>query len=375
MREAACVNAFASQSDRILSEAEIRRRLARHAVPDSWRGYAAFAVDIAGWMSGVAGVLALHPMPLKILASLLAGAFMVNLGALAHEAAHGSMVESRLGNKLIAWACFTVILFNYRLWVFEHHHIHHAETNEFGHNSWSPLSKAEYAALPRYRRALERLYRSDTGLGFAPYYVFSRWLGAHVFPRAWVPERFVASSWRYTASLAAYAGAMLAVLACAPLYSATSALTAVLLGFAVPFLVWITTFSFSVCLQHTHPAVPWYRDPERGTKYPVEELTVHARFPRWFGVLTHFAMDHPVHHVNARIPFYRLHEAQRELAELTGTTDNAVDVSVPAIRGILRACKLYDFERRCWTDFDGNATGPVHAPLRRNAEQSWQTQG
>ena len=27
-------------------------------------------------------------------------------------------------------------------------------------------------------------------------------------------------------------------------------------------------------------------------------------------------------------------------------------------RRILKACKLFNFERMCWTDFDGNPTGP-----------------
>ncbi len=343
-----------------------------HARPNAAIGYGTFAFDVMGYVASVACVLLLSPLWAKLLASVCAGVFLVNLGALAHEAAHKSIVRSRRGNKVMAIVCFTLTLFNYRLWVFEHHTVHHAETNEGWHNSWRPFSKTEFDRLPAWRRVLERMYRSSYGVGIAPYYLAERWWNEHLFPRAWVPERFVASAWRYFWSMIIYASLLVGLLLAAPRYSSTGSVTAILLGFALPFTIWMTTFSLSVYLQHTHPLVAWYRDSTKGTKWPSESLTVHVRLPYLFGLLTHFAMEHPVHHFNTSIPFYRLHAAQRELMEHAPDAIVSFPLSLRNVRAVMKACKLFDFERRCWTDFSGVPTGPALTaePARLGAHSS-----
>ena len=55
-----------------------------------------------------------------------------------------------------------------------HNTAHHGFNNLKGRDQvWAPYSKAEFDALPGYRRALERLYRS--GLGWGAYYLYEMW--------------------------------------------------------------------------------------------------------------------------------------------------------------------------------------------------------
>src|SRR5690606_5128306 len=124
---------------------------------------------------GIAGVLLFDGVWGKIGGGLLAGLALVNLGSLSHEAAHRTVVKSKLGNKAIAVVTLTMILFNYRLWVYDHHVLHHGRTNVKHNNFLSPLTLDEYRAMPRLRRALYRSYHSPTGLGILLYFLLERW--------------------------------------------------------------------------------------------------------------------------------------------------------------------------------------------------------
>jgi acyl-lipid omega-6 desaturase (Delta-12 desaturase) len=345
---------------------DISRRIAEYAQPSTFKGLLSFAIDIAGYMAMIAVVLFVDSLVAKIAASILAGVFMLNLGSLAHEAAHGSLVRTKAGNKSLAVICFTILMFNYRLWVYEHHALHHKHTNVKDLNSWSPLSPAEYHAKSWLGRAMYRLYRSETGLGILVYYLIERWVGGHVYPGKWLPKQFHASAWRYFALMMGWAAAFVTFLYFAPTYSSTSSFTAITLGFVVPLLQWITSFSLSVCMQHVSPTVPWYADRRSGAQQGVEERTVHITLPKWIGHFTHYAMDHPVHHINGKVPHYRLSAAQEELTRMTGERVTSAPYTPKVIHDTFKRCKLYDYERHVWTDFDGNVTG---VPLLKNERE------
>jgi omega-6 fatty acid desaturase (delta-12 desaturase) len=67
-------------------------------------------------------------------------------------------------------------------------------------------------------------------------------------------------------------------------------------------------------------------------------------------------MEHTAHHMLPTIPIYRLHGAQEKLLARFGTDVVRFTLTGGRFRKINRACKLYDFERKCWTDFDGTPT-------------------
>jgi omega-6 fatty acid desaturase (delta-12 desaturase) len=56
-------------------------------------------------------------------------------------------------------------LFNYRLWLFDHNATHHSQTNDPHRDLYKPFSKEAFDALPGYRRALEKIYRTPAGMG------------------------------------------------------------------------------------------------------------------------------------------------------------------------------------------------------------------
>jgi acyl-lipid omega-6 desaturase (Delta-12 desaturase) len=335
--------------------AEVHQRIAPFARTSSIQGYLSFAIDIALYAFGIAGVLMLDGIGWKIAGGLLAGSGLVNLGSLSHEAAHRVVVKSRLGNELISIVSFTMILFNYRLWVHDHHVLHHARTNVKNNNFLSPLTLAEYRAMSRFRRGLYRAYHSGSGLGILLYYLLERWPGVHFYPGSWLPKRFRPSAWLYTALETGYAAALLSVLVLVSSARNESVAAAVLLGFVMPYTIWFMVFSMTAFLQHTNPRLRWHRDVASVTSSP-EATSVHVRVPGWLNHMTHYVLEHPVHHVSAKIPHYYLKKAQVVLARISEPPIIVMQFSIGNMRDVLRRCRLYDYDEHVWVDFNGNVT-------------------
>jgi omega-6 fatty acid desaturase (delta-12 desaturase) len=248
-----------------------------------------------------------------------------------------------------------MIFFNYRLWVYEHHVLHHGRTNVKQNNFLSPLTLAEYRGMSRFRRALYRAYHSQTGLGLLLYYLLERWPSVHFYPGAWLPRRFRASAWGYTALVAAYIASLLSLLVLVPSARSDSVAVALLCGLVLPYTVWFMVFSMTAFLQHTNPQLRWYRDVASMAS-PPESTAVHVGIPHWMNHLTHYVLEHSVHHVSAMIPHYRLKQAQAALAGMVEPHVITMPFTVGNMRDVLKRCRIYDYEAHAWLDFNGQVT-------------------
>ena len=136
-------------------------------------GLSIFLFDVLIYISAIAGVIFMENLFLRVVCSVVAGLKISTLFVIAHDAAHASFVRNRMLNKLIARLAFLPSYHNYSLWLIAHNKLHHQSTNIQGGNSWSPLSKEEYDALPGWRKHVEQFYRSPVGISF--YYLIERW--------------------------------------------------------------------------------------------------------------------------------------------------------------------------------------------------------
>src|SRR5690242_3333704 len=166
---------------RDLQARELRLALEPFAQRSSAIAWSLFAANLAIYAALVIGSVAAPWLALRLLCVLLAGIAISGLFVIGHDAAHGAYTDSRRWNALIGRIAFLPSLHNFSLWQVQHNRLHHRLANVKGFNSWSPLTKAEFDALPAWRRAVERLYRSP--LGFAPYYLRERWWRDKFFPR------------------------------------------------------------------------------------------------------------------------------------------------------------------------------------------------
>jgi omega-6 fatty acid desaturase (delta-12 desaturase) len=120
----------------------------------------------------------------------------------------------------------------------------------------------------------------------------------------------------------------------------------------VPWLVFNFFIAFYIYLHHTHPKLPFF-DSRRQWTASIGQVACSTVviMPRLLSALTHHILVHTPHHVDTRIPFYRLPRAWKELAERYGSDIVAYRFRLSTIRRIFRSCQLFDFETRVWSRF------------------------
>ena len=342
------------------SRKQLQTELTEFIKPSTAKGVALFVIDMSMYLMAIALVLATEIWWLQLVGAIVAGIKMANLSTLAHDAAHNSLTRSRKLNKYLAIAGFTPALFNYALWLHDHHFLHHRKTNEEHPDSYVPMSQKEYEALSAFDRFKYRLYRAPSIWFFGLYYIVERWWKVKFFPRALMPPAVQRDGWKQFSYLMIYLGAFLALLLAAPLYSPSGSLEALIFGFVIPFYVYQSLYAFTVFVQHNHCRVPWFKGkrPQEGDGQQAY-ITVQLVFPKWFSTPVHNVYDHAAHHIHPAIPSYQLPAAQVRLNDMLGERAIVSKFSFGWLYDTMRRCKLYDFERHCWTDYAGNPTTRV----------------
>lgn len=318
-------------------------------------------LDLGLFVLSIVATVSVQATALKVLFGTLAGLVIARLFILGHDACHQSFTPHRRLNAWLGRLVFLPSLTPYSLWDIGHNVVHHGYTNLRDFDMvWHPSTLEEYAAMPPWRRGLERFYRS----GLAPwlYYLIEIWWKRMYFPsRQYMPARrriFILDGLLVSGAAIVWIGGLIA----AALYSSQSPTMTVLAGFVIPFLVWNAFIGFVVYVHHTHPAIAWYGDKASWAKaQPFVSTTVHLVFKPNLGVdmdsVLHHIMQHTAHHVDMTIPLYRLKQAQSILeARMPGR----IVVQMFSWRWYFdtaRRCKLFDYSLGCWTDFSGHRTG------------------
>jgi omega-6 fatty acid desaturase (delta-12 desaturase) len=325
------------------------------------RGGLVFALSAVLYVLTFLGMFLLPTPWLRFLMLTVQPLIIGALFVIGHDACHGSLTRSGWLNRLLGRLSFLPAWHPYTSWTHAHNKMHHGWTNFKGREpAFPPLTKAEFDRLPRWRRLLERAYRSPPGIGF--YYAVDFYLKHLVVPgpehrpanrRAFLLDRLLVAGFVAGQLAAAYAltGLTDSPILPRPLLAAVCVIA--------PWMTWIWFMGFVSFVQHTHPRMAWYNSEEEWSFYHVQmRSTAHVVFPWPVERLLHNIMDHPAHHIDPTIPLYELPRSQRELER--SAPDHAVIIRWTPLDYFrtCAACKLYDFERGCWTDFDGVPTTP-----------------
>lgn len=344
------------------TKAQIIAALSPFARPSNALGLTIFIAEYLTYWSAIATVLYAPSLAIKILASLIAGVKLSAFVTLGHDAAHRTLVTNRRLNWWLAVFLFVPCMHNYRLWVWDHHEIHHPETNGDHFDSYTPYSRQEFEHLPWHRQWFERAIRSRSFIGFGLHYLFQRMPSVRILPLAAVPVRHRTSAWGHFVALFGYHLIFIAVLLSAPAFAPVTTIEALLLGSALPLFMFACLTGGSVYLMHTHPAVPWFKDNlDRREAGAAHLCATHLVLPKIVSRLVHNVFAHSAHHAHPGVPSYRLLEAQAALDLLLGGRGVAEPLRLISLLRTLKACKLYDFEKHQWLDFSGV---PTTASLR-----------
>jgi len=331
------------------------------------KGLSILAIHVALYVVTLAGAVAPLPIYANAVFAIANGVFIALLFIIAHDAGHGSFVPSRTLNAWIARVAFVPCVHAASLWRVIHNRLHHGRTNLKGVDSvWAPMSTEEYRSASPLRRRLEHIYRGPAGPLI--YYYLEFWVHRVLLPLA--PE--VRSEWKrhLPDSLFAIGGFLITLIATGALGSAfnpeRSLWLVLAIGWALPFAVWNYLMAFTIYLNHTHPSIPWFRDEASWRRHHGMQVdTASVVMPIDIAPLFTKVMSHTAHHVRPSVPVYALVQAEAELK-----TDQHVleyRLSLSQYRSIYRACKLFDFERMCWTDFSGK---PTAWPLAQSSERA-----
>jgi acyl-lipid omega-6 desaturase (Delta-12 desaturase) len=334
----------------------IRQWLLPLAKRTHWHAYALLALDYLLFSALIAGTVLLDAWWAQVLCGMGAGFVIGRLFIIGHDACHQSLTPNRRANHIIGRLAFLPSLTPYSLWEVGHNVVHHGYTNLKGVDFvWVPLSQEEYQALSPTGRLMHRIYRS----GWAPglYYLIEMWWNRMFWPnKQHMPTRR-AVFLKDNALVSAFGVLWVAGLVVAALALDKSILNLVFMGFVLPFLFWNSMIGFVVYGHHTHVKVTWHDDKRAwSSAAPFVSTTVHLTFPMKIGALMHHIMEHTAHHVDMSVPLYRLKQAQNKLETMLPERIVVQPFSWSWYFETARKCKLYDYSRQCWTDFQGQVT-------------------
>lgn len=334
-----------------LSDETIARR-------SSTQGLAVFSLYMVLYGLTLVGAVAPIPLATNLLFSVLNGVFIAMLFIIGHDCCHGALVPGRKLNLWLGRFAFIPIGHSVSLWRFAHNGLHHRRNNLVGVDPvWAPMSVSDYRKASASRRLLERIYRS--AFGPVVYYYASIWMTWMLLPltpqavRRW-RQHMPDSLFVLTGFCALIAG----IVALGSWLSPTRPLwVPLILGWALPFMVWNYLGAISFYLNHTHPDIPWFADEDNWKAFGGDVSgTAHVKMPIDLLPLYSSAMAHPAHHADPLTPAYELPERQAALKSRRASDTTEYTLTIGEYLRIVRTCKLFDFERMCWTDFSGNPT-------------------
>ncbi len=294
----------------IIQPSDLSRALVRYCEPNARR--AIFEVCVTAipllvlwvlmWLSLAVGYW------LTLLLAIPAAGFMVRLFIIQHDCGHGAFFRHRAANTWVGRVLGVLTLTPFDYWK-RNHAMHHATSSNLdrrGIGDIDTLTVEEYRSRPLLGRLLYRLYRSAPVMFvIGPAYMF--------FVQHRLPFYQMRDGWRPWISTMATNAAIVAMVA-GMIW---------LVGWG-PFLmvhlpIMMMAASMGVWLfyvQHQFEDVAWARG-ESWSHY--DAALAGSSFYDLPGLLRWFTANigiHHIHHLNSRIPYYRLPKVLRDHPEL-----------------------------------------------------------
>jgi omega-6 fatty acid desaturase (delta-12 desaturase) len=226
-----------------------------------------------------------------------------------HDSGHGAFFRRRVINDWVGRCLGVLTQTPYYVWRRSHatHHATSGNLDKRGIGDINVLTVAEYLALPGYRRFFYRIYRHPvTIFGLGPAYIFL--LRNRVPPGiSRADGRFWISAMGTNAALVGLVGALIYFMGVREFLLVQIPITLV----AGSLGVWL------FYVQHQFEQTLW----TEGAAWKSDAAALHGSsyydLPRVLAWCTANIGVHHVHHLNSRIPFYRLPQVLSDHPELT----------------------------------------------------------
>jgi acyl-lipid omega-6 desaturase (Delta-12 desaturase) len=254
-----------------------------------------------------------------LLLSIPTSGFLLRLFLIQHDCGHGSFVPARAANEAIGFALGILTLTPYHQWR-RNHSLHHAaacDLDRRGHGDIRVLTLSEYLGLSPLRRFSYRVFRHPICLFVvAPLFHFAI-LQRFPYYTSWSWKKSAAEDargWRVEQRGVHATNAAIAVVMLLAVY---------FLGFRTLVAVHLPVTWLAGCagmglfhVQHTFGEARWVRHADWDYVTASMRGSTYLRLPRALQWITANIGLHHVHHLDSRIPNYRLPQCLVEMPEL-----------------------------------------------------------
>ena len=267
---------------------------------------------MAWWSLSISYGLAL------IISSLNAG-FLLRLFVIQHDCGHGSFFDNRTLSDWLGRIIGVFTLTPYDVWR-RSHSIHHSTSGNLGRRGMGDihtLTVSEYQARKPFHRLLYRLYRN-------PIVLFCLGTGYLFFVQNRLPLGFMNKAKFWASALCTNA----AIFAALGTVLHFGGLMPILLIFLPTTLLAATAGVWLFYVQHQFETTHWDAEEDWQMHESALHGSSHYVLPSALQWLSGNIGIHHVHHVNSRIPFYRLPEVLRDHVELSSINRMSVRESL-----------------------------------------------
>jgi len=253
----------------------------------------------------IATLLDYLPIPIRAITCIICGLLYVRLFVIYHDYQHRAILQNSIPASLIMKAIGIFLLAPETIWKrsHEHHHNNNSKLTIAGIGSYPTISKLRYLKLTRNEKRIYLINRHPLTVIFGYFTLFVYWLNL---------KSFIQSPGKHLDSLLAL---VLHVAAGAAVWFFFGQLTFWLCWF-IPFFIAFGMGSYLFYAQHNFPTAKFSENHD--WTYVNAALSSTSFMPmnlvmQWFTANIGY---HHVHHVNSRIPFYRLKEVHDSMPEL-----------------------------------------------------------
>jgi omega-6 fatty acid desaturase (delta-12 desaturase) len=299
--------------------AELRRALRPFASEHRARTWRLLAVTLLA-LAGCLSAAALLPTPLGLVGSIAAGLVEIRLLIFFHDAMHGSIFRGSRVGRVLMQSIAALMLISPSVWREMHdgHHGTNGQTKHAGAGGYPVLTLDEWRRTTPSARFMYRATRHPLSIACGYLTVFI--LGTGVLPLCRAPRKHVSVLLVFllhaalVGTVGAYGGSGLA-----------------LRIVVLPIFVALGVGSYILYAHHNVPGIVYLREEERDHQRAALRGASHFRMGAVMGWLTGNLGLHHAHHLDSRIPFYRLPEAIAavpELAQAPSTSWHPRDVAL-----------------------------------------------
>lgn len=277
----------------------------RYAADSTAKSWWCILSTLALWLAVIVGtLLAPHPI-LKLAGSILSGLLLLRLFVIYHDQQHNAILPTSRLAEWLMWAFGILALSPSSIWrsSHNHHHNHNSKIKGSHIGSFPIMTKDHYLKASKSARWIYLFMRHPLTILFGYLFVFLH--GMCLRPFVMKPQQH----WDCLLALLVHAGIAGALIH-------FFGWQAWLFVQVIPHFITYAIGSYLFYAQHNFPDVAFY--DKAGWTYERAALDS-SSYMKTGPIMAWFSANigyHHIHHLNARIPFYRLPEVLREMPEL-----------------------------------------------------------